>query len=54
MNYDSDFRSYDCVFHNMIVLSVMIVRRRVAMLSYIDGSFSQSYINYYATDQLWL
>ena len=29
----------------------MIDRRRVAVLSYINSFFSQSYINYYATGQ---
>ena len=49
MNYDCVFRSYDCVFHDKIVLSV---HRRVAMLPYIKGTFSQSYVNYHATDQV--
>ena len=40
MNYDSDFRSYDSVFHDKNVLfyatQIMIVRRRVTVLSYIN------------------
>ena len=49
MNYDPAFRSLDCTFY---ATQIMIVRRRVAVVLYINVFFSQSYINHYAIGQV--
>ena len=38
-----------CTFY---ATQIMIVRRRVVVVSYINVFFPQSYVNYYATGQL--
>ena len=46
---------YNCVFQDKIVtfcaVQITIVHRRVAMLLYINGAFSQLHMNNYATGQ---
>ena len=55
MNYNVNFRSYDCVFRDKIVLCTtqfLIGHRRVALLSYMNSVFSQSYMYFYEAGQV--